>query len=95
MKKRVTLLSLLIFLAVGISILKVIISAATSTAGIDFNNIQAKEALLEEENTQISQTVYKLSSLNTIDEQAKQLGFISDPKSTIVIGDTKAFALKQ
>lgn len=94
MKKHIAFFSILVFLAIIVSVLKIIFSAATSTAGIDLNEIQAKEALLDEENTQLSQTVYNLTSLNTIAEEAEKLGFVSDSKSAIFIGNSTSFALK-
>jgi len=94
MKKRIGYLSILIFLTISVSVLKIVFSAATSTTGIDLNDIQTKEAVLEEENTQLNQTVYNLMSLNTISDKAKQEGFVPNDKSTIIVGTNTSFALK-
>lgn len=94
MKRHISFFSALFFVTVVVSVSKIVLSAATSTTGIDLNDIQAKETLVEEENTQLRQTVYNLTSLTEIADKARTMGFVPNSKLTIVVGSIIPIALK-
>jgi hypothetical protein len=82
MKK--TIIFLLPFIIVVLTIIHVVVSNMISTAGVELDNLQTNLADFQKKNTILRQQVLIDSSLSHIASVAAEMGFI-DPKSNVYL----------
>ncbi len=95
MKRHTIILSLFVITAIVLSVVQIVFGTLYTTAGIEISQLQTQKQALDKENMLLSEKLYSLSSLTTIEASAKQLGFEDETsKSMLVVSQNSAFALK-
>lgn len=77
--KKITFI--LVVISVGVSIVRIVASAAFSTSGIELTKLQSENQKVENENISLKEAVYKTSALTYISAKAREEGFIESGKS--------------
>lgn len=81
--------------SVVFSLAQIVFSSAFATDGIELTKLQAQQTTLEKENSLLREKVYAASSLTTISEEAKQMGYSENEKSRMVLSSPLPIALNQ
>lgn len=84
MKKSVLLITILIFFAIVLSVIRTYVSNNIATSGVTLSLIEAKVSTLKTENAVLSQKLYENSSLTNVFSKASVLGFV-DSKTSFVL----------
>ena len=93
MKKSALLIFILVFAVVLLSIVKTFVSNNVSTAGVVLGDTQEKLSTLKTQNAILSQKLYEISSLTSISQRAKDLGYV-DGKTSYVLNSKLPIAAK-
>ena len=94
LKNTTKLLILLIAIAGGLLLSRIILSSAFSVDGIALARVQAQIAAIERENMLLAEKLYTASSYATVAQDATSLGFVEE-KSQITISGSSPLAIKQ
>jgi cell division protein FtsL len=94
MKKPMILVSTIILVIVGLAVVRVAILNSISTTGIELVSLQTEVTKYKKENVLLKEEYLAVSSLTTIDQKAKALGFV-DTKSHIYLNTPLPLALRQ
>lgn len=84
MKKSVLLITILIFAAIVLSVIRTYVSNNIATSGVTLSLIEEKVSTLKTENAVLSQKLYENSSLTNVFSKASVLGFV-DSKTSFVL----------
>ncbi len=93
-RKPLAIVGSFIFVIVVLSIVRVSILNSISTTGIELVNLQTDITKYKKENVLLKEEYLAVSSLTTIDKQAKSLGFV-DTKAHIYLNTPLPLALRQ
>ena len=93
-KKPLALISSFVFVIVVLSVVRVTILNSISTTGIELVSLQHDVTKYKKENVLLKEEYLAVSSLTTIDKQAKSLGFV-DTKAHIYLNTPLPLALRQ
>lgn len=93
-RKPLALVGSFILVIVVLSIVRVSILNSISTTGIELVNLQNDITKYKKENVLLKEEYLAVSSLTTIDKQAKSLGFV-DTKAHIYLNTPLPLALRQ
>lgn len=91
MKKPVFLLAILIFIIVGLLVIRTVISNTISTSGVVLGKTQDKLIKYKTENILLREKIFTLSSLSNISSAAGQIGFVGS-KSNFALSKTRPIA---
>lgn len=91
MKKPIFLLTILIFIIVGLLIVKAVISNTISTSGVALGKTQDELIKYKTENTMLREKIFTLSSLSYVSSAAAQIGFVGS-KSNFALSKTRPIA---
>lgn len=91
MKKPAFLLTILIFIIVGLLVVRAVISNTISTSGVALGKTQDELVKYKTENTILREKILSLSSLTNISSKAGQIGFVGS-KSSLAIRKTLPIA---
>lgn len=93
-RKPLVLISSIVLVIVTLSVVRVAILNSISTTGIELVHLQTELTRYKKENVLLKEEYLAVSSLSTIDKQAKSLGFV-DTKSHIYLNTPLPLALRQ
>ncbi|MBI2621957.1 MAG: hypothetical protein HYW63_04940 [Candidatus Levybacteria bacterium] len=91
MKKPTFLLSILLFIILGLFVTRVVISNTISTSGVALGQMQDELRKYKIENALIREKIFTLSSLSNISSEAARIGF-SGSKSNFALSKTHPIA---
>lgn len=94
MKRPIYLLSFIISIIFGLTIVQIGVSNQLSTTGSELAVIEDKIDQVKKENLVLNEKVLQASALITIDQKAEQLGFVQ-AKSPLYLSTPLPLALKQ
>lgn len=95
MKRHAFILSLFVVMAIVLSVVQIIFGTLYTTAGIELSQLQTQKQAFDKENMLLSEKLFTMSSLTTVEASAKQIGFEDETsKSMLVVTQNSAFALK-
>jgi len=95
MKRSTVILGICIFGTICLSLVQIVFSSAFATDGIDLTKLQSTQAMLERENSLLKEKIYEQASLTTISQEAKNMGYVEDQKSRMVLSSPLPIALNQ
>lgn len=95
MKTSKILLPVSIVGAIVLSLVQIVFSSAFATSGIELTKLQETQVSLEKENSLLKEKVYAQSSLTTIADEAKKMGYTEDTKSRMVLSSPLPIAINQ
>lgn len=93
MKKPIVLLSILIFVILGLFVVRTAISNRISTSGVELGKTEDTVKKYETENTMLREQISALSSLSNISSAAAKIGFV-ESKSAFAISTARPIALR-
>jgi cell division protein FtsL len=85
MKKTSLLLTFCLVLSVGLTVARIVLSAAFSTTGLDLNQIQAQTSSIQKENMNLQEEVLTKAALTTVDQKATADGFQENTTKTQLV----------
>jgi len=94
MKKPTLIIGFLLFTIFMLYLVKISVSNQISTSGVALAEVNEKLNNLKVENTLLSEQLYELSSLTTIDEKAQKLGYVQSNGNFVLNGQVPV-AIKQ
>ncbi len=94
MKKPLILISFLVLIIVVLFGARTVVSNRISTSGVELGATQDDLSFYKTENTILKEKIYALSSLTSVSERAKKLGFV-ESKDTFAVSKSLPIALKQ
>lgn len=93
MKKHKILLLVLIVSFFGLLGVRTAVANSISTDGVALGAIQEEESSYKNENLRMKEKLLRLSSLNSVSEKAKKMGFV-DSKIGFVVGGSLPIAAR-
>lgn len=93
MKKPVFFITILVLVAISLTIIQTVLSNRLSTTGIPMGEIEEKIDSYRLQNSILEEQLLTVSSLTGISERASQLGFVEE-KSLFVMKKSYALASK-
>ncbi len=94
MKKPSVIITVIIVTIIVLSVLQVTVANSISTTGIELEKIQQEITMYQKQNTALHEQLLQASSLTTISEEAKNLGFV-ETNSQMVLSEPLPLALNQ
>lgn len=94
MKRGYMLLGLLGIAVMLLVLVQISIANMLSTGGIQLSQVQAQISLYQRQNAMLEEKIYTLSSLTTVAEEARKLGYVFSSQSTLVIANPQPLAIK-
>jgi len=88
-------LSIFIGISLVLSIIKITVSTAYTTAGVELSSLDTTIKQLQKDNALLSEQIYQQSSLFTIASRAATLGFEENKTSQIIINSPLPVAYNQ
>jgi len=94
MKKPISLIFLVIFMIIILSIIKTVVSGRLSTSGVSLSKIEEEINNYKTQNIILREKLLTVSSLNNIVSKATLLGFV-EKKSEFILSKPLPLAIKQ
>lgn len=86
MKKSIIIISLLIFITIGLSVTRAVLYNILSTSGVEIDKIANEVDFYKTDNLLLKEKLYIEESLHNVASRASELGFVKS-KNQLVVGE--------